>query len=49
MSYAHSEDDVDSLLAVYDEVLPLVGEALIAGDLQKRLRGKMLEPLFKVR
>lgn len=49
MSYAHSEADVERLLAAYAEVLPLVGRALDAGTLHQQLRCKPLEPLFKLR
>jgi glutamate-1-semialdehyde 2,1-aminomutase len=49
MSYAHTEADVERLLAVYAEVLPGVGRALDTGTLHQQLRCKPLEPLFKLR
>lgn len=49
VSYAHSEDDVDRLLAVYAEVLPAIGRNLDEGTLLRALRCKPLTPLFKVR
>lgn len=49
MSYAHSDEDVARLLAAYDEVLPLLGEAVAARRLDDMLRCRPLEPLFKVR
>ncbi len=49
LSYAHSESDVASLLAAYDEVLPFIGEAVSDGRLREVLRCTPLVPLFKVR
>lgn len=49
MSYAHSEADIDRLLAVYEEVLPFIGRTLDAGGLEAALRCKPLVPLFKLR
>ncbi|MBW5448354.1 aminotransferase class III-fold pyridoxal phosphate-dependent enzyme [Cohnella sp. CFH 77786] len=49
MSYSHTEEDAARLLLAYDEVLQELETALIRGDLEKRLRCKPLEPLFRVR
>lgn len=49
MSFAHGEDDVDLLLSVYAEVLPILSSAVRAGDVRKRLRCEPLRPLFRVR
>jgi glutamate-1-semialdehyde 2,1-aminomutase len=50
MSYAHSDADVDRLLVVYDEVFPIMRDALAeAGGVVERLRCEPLQPLFKVR
>lgn len=49
VSYAHSEPDVDRLLAVYDEVLPILVDAVRHGSLERHLRCEPLEPLFKLR
>lgn len=49
MSYAHSEADIDRLLAVYEEVLPFIGRTLDAGELKSTLRCDPLVPLFKLR
>ena len=49
MSYAHTEDDVDRLLAIYDEVLPAICEAARSGAVETRLRAKPIRPLFRVR
>jgi len=49
MSYAHGDAEVTRLLAVYDEVFPLLREGVDDGKLESLLRCKPLEPLFKVR
>ncbi|WP_205748402.1 MULTISPECIES: aminotransferase class III-fold pyridoxal phosphate-dependent enzyme [Nostocales] len=49
LSYGHAETDVHSLLAVYEEVLPLVGALVDNKELESYLRCQPLEPLFKVR
>jgi len=49
VSYAHTPADVARLLEVYDEVFPILAEAVAAGDVVSRLRCKPLVPLFKVR
>jgi len=49
LSYSHAETDVHSLLAVYEEVLPLVGALVDNKELESYLRCQPLEPLFKVR
>lgn len=49
MSYSHSDTDISRLLAVYDEVLPILKDAVDGSRLKEYLRCKPLEPLFKVR
>jgi glutamate-1-semialdehyde 2,1-aminomutase len=49
ISYAHDEDDVRKLLAAYDEVLPMLKEAVDYGAMRQMLRCKPQEPLFRVR
>lgn len=49
LSYAHSEADIQQLLAVYDDVLPLLVQAVTQQTLLQQLRCQPLEPLFKVR
>jgi glutamate-1-semialdehyde 2,1-aminomutase len=49
MSYAHSEEDVDQLLQVYDEVLPLIAAAVRNGAVRQYLRCEPLVPLFRLR
>ncbi|MBQ0929633.1 aminotransferase class III-fold pyridoxal phosphate-dependent enzyme [Ideonella sp. 4Y16] len=49
ISYAHSEADVQALLAAYGDILPMIGRTLDAGTLRQSLRCEPLVPLFKVR
>lgn len=49
MSYAHSDEDVNALIAAYDETLATIGQALSQETLSQSLQGKPLEPLFRVR
>jgi glutamate-1-semialdehyde 2,1-aminomutase len=49
LSFAHTEADIDRLLAVYDEVFPLLKAGALEGKMAELLRCAPLEPLFKVR
>jgi glutamate-1-semialdehyde 2,1-aminomutase len=49
MSYSHSEGDVQKVLAVYDEVLPIIASAVAQRDLVQRLRCEPLKPLYRLR
>lgn len=49
LSFAHSDADIARLLAVYDEVLPILGAAAHDRQIGELLHCKPLEPLFKVR
>jgi glutamate-1-semialdehyde 2,1-aminomutase len=49
ISYAHSNEDIDRLLAVYDEVLPFIATAVRNGAVRQYLRCEPLVPLFRVR
>lgn len=49
LNYAHSEEDIGQLLGTYDEVFPLLRDAVDNAALDKYLRCKPLEPLFKIR
>jgi glutamate-1-semialdehyde 2,1-aminomutase len=49
MSYAHSDTDIERLLAVYDEVFAILKDAVDHQSLDKHLRCQPLEPLFKIR
>jgi glutamate-1-semialdehyde aminotransferase len=47
LSAAHTDADVDYLLAVYREVLPLLKAALARQALAASLRGQPVEPVFR--
>lgn len=47
MCYSHSAADLDHTLAAYSEVLAELKGALQAGDLESRLRGKPVQPVFR--
>lgn len=49
VNYAHTDADIDRLLAVYEEVLPYIGSVLNQGSLRQVLRCEPLVPLFKLR
>lgn len=49
ISFAHGDADIGRLLAVYDEVFPLLRAGALEGRIGELLRCKPLEPLFKVR
>jgi glutamate-1-semialdehyde 2,1-aminomutase len=49
MSLAHSDADISRLLAVYDEVFPLLRAGALDGRMGELLFCKPLEPLFKLR
>jgi len=49
MSYAHTDEDVQALLSVYDEVLAVIAESVEQETLKRNLRCETLVPLFKVR
>lgn len=49
MSFSHSDADVSRLLDVYDEVFPLLREAVDRRELDSLLRCQPIEPVFKIR
>lgn len=49
VSYAHTDDDVQTLLRAYEEILASVKQALATDGLRQLLRCEPLVPLFKVR
>jgi glutamate-1-semialdehyde 2,1-aminomutase len=49
VSYAFTDEDLDTILSAYAQVTDLVAEALVKGDLRDRLYGPAPQPLFKVR
>ncbi|ALT77339.1 aminotransferase class III [Paucibacter sp. KCTC 42545] len=49
LSHAHSSGDIEQVLAMYRELLPMVGEAASDGRVPELLRCAPLVPLFKLR
>jgi len=49
ISYSHTENDIDKLLDVYDEVFQILENSISNNKLHKLLTVEPLEPLFKVR
>ena len=49
ISFAHSREDISTLLATYDEVLASIAVDAREGTVHEKLRGEVLAPLFRVR
>ena len=49
MSFSHTKEDIDRLLEVYLEVLPLIKKYINSKALLENIHGEILKPLFKVR
>jgi glutamate-1-semialdehyde 2,1-aminomutase len=49
ISFSHTKQDVDSLIAMYSEVLPMIKLHIYNEELLENIHGQILEPLFKVR
>jgi glutamate-1-semialdehyde aminotransferase len=47
MALAHGAGEVDAVAAIYDEVFPLVADAVRRSDVTSRLEGLPLEPVFR--
>ncbi len=47
MSYSHTQEDVDHTLAAYREVLPMLHERVLSGNVEEGLRGLAVEPVFR--
>jgi len=47
LSFSHGDPEVATILGAYREVLPMLAEALAERAVEKKLRGKMLEPVFR--
>ncbi|HVN32938.1 MAG TPA: aminotransferase class III-fold pyridoxal phosphate-dependent enzyme [Thermoanaerobaculaceae bacterium] len=47
VSFSHGAAEVSHLLAAYEEVLPILKDAVETGTVRKRLKGKPVEPLFR--
>ena len=49
LSYAHTKLDIQCLLAVYDEVFPIIKKAVDQEKMPELLETEVLEPLFALR
>lgn len=49
LSYSHSDKDIENLLSVYEEVIPILVSSINNKTLFEKLEAEPLEPLFKVR
>lgn len=49
LTFSHTQEDIARLLAVYDEVFPLLRAGALEGRMGELLRCQPLEPLFKIR
>ena len=47
MCFSHSDEDIAYTLSVYEEVLPLLKEAIESNTVAEKLRGKVLEAVFR--
>ncbi len=47
LSYSHTDEDIAYVLEAYADVLPILKEAVAAGDVAKRLRGEPVHPVFR--
>jgi glutamate-1-semialdehyde 2,1-aminomutase len=49
LSFSHTKEDIDRLLKVYAEVLPMIKHHINNKDLLENIQGEILKSLFKVR
>ena len=49
LSFSHTKDDIDKLIEVYTEVLPMIKQHIDNETLIENIQGEILRPLFKVR
>ena len=47
--YAHDDADAVHVLAAYDHALASIADAIAVGDIDKRLGGPAIKPVFAVR
>lgn len=47
ISFSHTDEDVDYTLKVYEEILPLIKDAVDSKDVLSRIKGKPLQPVFR--
>jgi glutamate-1-semialdehyde-2,1-aminomutase len=45
--YAHSGEDIERTLQVYDEALQIMAKAIAEGDIKKFLQGDIVKPVFR--
>lgn len=45
--YAHSGEDIERTLQVYDEVLRIMAKAIAEGDIKKFIQGDIVKPVFR--
>ena len=49
LCYAHNADDMAQVLRAYDDTLASLSEAISAKDVERRLDGPVIRPVFTVR
>jgi glutamate-1-semialdehyde 2,1-aminomutase len=49
LNYSHSDNDLEKMFSAYEEVVPMMSQAVRDQSLEKLLRCYALEPLFRVR
>ncbi len=47
LSFSHKDEEVQAVLGAYREVLPMLANALTEKSVERQLRGKLLEPVFR--
>jgi len=47
MCYSHTEEDISYTLSAYEDIMPLIREAIGSGNIASYLRGKVLETVFR--
>jgi glutamate-1-semialdehyde 2,1-aminomutase len=47
VSFSHSDEDIDHLIGVYEEILPVLKTVIETGDIKMHLKGKPVEPVFR--
>jgi|GEM_PF-2154302 len=47
LSFSHTDRDIETILRAYQDVLPILKEAVEKGEVKKRLKGKVIEPVFR--
>jgi len=47
MCYSHSDEDIAYTLSAYRDVMPIMKEAILSGDVKKYLKGEPLEAVFR--